>query len=155
MLVDKIEETFLKIAEKIGMKKLASIYGEHREGMRYLLFGGLTTVINIIIFAICSKVMHFPTAVSNTIAWIIAVLFAYVTNKLYVFDSKTKEKKALAREIISFFGARVFTLVLETAFLWLVIDKLGFNEIFMKIISNILVIILNYIFSKIFIFVKK
>ena len=97
MLVDKIEEFFLKIAEKIGMKKLASIYREHREGMRYLVFGGLSTVLNVVVFAICSKAMHFPTAVSNTIAWIIAVLFAYVTNKLYVFDSKTKEKKAKRR----------------------------------------------------------
>ncbi len=155
MIIDKIEEFFLKMVEKIGMKKLAGIYREHKEGMRYLIFGGISTVLNVIIFAICSKVVHFSTVVSNTIAWIIAVLFAYVTNKLYVFDSKTKEKKALAREIVSFLGARVLTLVLETAFLKLVIDMLGFNEILMKIISNILVIILNYVFSKLFIFKNK
>ncbi len=155
MIIDKVEEFFLKIAEKIGLKKLADLYRKHREGMRYLVFGGLSTVLNIIVFAICAKAMNFSTTISNTIAWIIAVLFAYITNKLYVFDSKTEKKAALIKEIILFFGARVFTLILETAFLWLVIDKLGFNEIFMKIISNILVIILNYIFSKIFIFVKK
>lgn len=155
MIINKIEEFFLKIAEKIGLKKLADLYRKHREGMRYLVFGGLSTVLNIIVFAICAKAMNFSTTISNTIAWIIAVLFAYITNKLYVFDSKTEKKAALIKEIILFFGARVFTLILETAFLWLVIDKLGFNEILMKIISNILVIILNYIFSKIFIFVKK
>lgn len=154
MIIDKIEEFFLKIAEKIGLKKLALFYRAHKEGMRYLIFGALSTVLNIIIFAICSKIMHFSTAVSNTIAWIAAVLFAYITNKLYVFDSKSTKTKALIKEVISFLGARVFTLVLETAFLWLVIDKLGFNDILMKIISNIIVIILNYVFSKLFIFKK-
>ena len=86
MIIDKIEEFFFKIADKIGLKKLADLYRVHREGMRYLVFGGLTTVINILVFAICSKVINLSTEVSNTIAWIIAVLFAYVTNKLYVFD---------------------------------------------------------------------
>ena len=155
MLVDKIEEFFLKIAEKIGMKKLASIYREHREGVRYLVFGALSTVINIVVFAICTKLANLSTAVSNTIAWILAVLFAYVTNKIYVFNSITKGFDDLTREILSFFGARIATLIIETAFLWIVIDKLRFNEIFMKIISNIIVIILNFVFSKIFIFKKE
>ena len=154
MLIDKIEELALKILEKIGLKKLADIYRKHKEGMRYLVFGALSTVINIIVFAICSKMANLSTTISNIIAWIIAVLFAYVTNKLYVFDSKTVKLKDLAREIFSFFSARIATLVIETAFLWVVIDKLGFNDILMKIISNIIVIILNYIFSKIFIFKK-
>ena len=154
MLIDKIEELALKILEKIGLKKLADIYRKHKEGMRYLVFGVLTTVINIIVFAICSKMANLSTTISNIIAWIIAVLFAYVTNKLYVFDSKTVKLKDIAREIFSFFSARIATLVIETAFLWVVIDKLGFNDILMKIISNIIVIILNYIFSKIFIFKK-
>ncbi len=155
MIIDKIEEFFLKIAEKIGLKKLADCYREHREGMRYLVFGALSTVINIVVFAICAKFVNLSTAISNTIAWIVAVLFAYVTNKIYVFNSKTSELRNLAREIISFFSARIVTLVIETAFLWIVIDKLGFNDILMKIISNIIVIILNYVFSKIFIFKKE
>ena len=155
MIIDKIEEFFLKIAEKIGLKKLADWYREHREGMRYLVFGALSTVINIVVFAICTKLVNLSTAVSNTIAWILAVLFAYVTNKIYVFNSKTKGFNDLTREILSFFGARIATLIIETAFLWVVIDKLGFNDIFMKIISNIIVIILNFVFSKIFIFKKE
>lgn len=155
MIIDKIEEFFLKIAEKIGLKKLADLYREHREGMRYLVFGALSTVINIVVFAICAKLVNLSTAISNTIAWIVAVLFAYVTNKIYVFNSKTSELRNLVREIISFFSARIVTLVLETIFLWIVIDKLGFNDILMKIISNIIVIILNYVFSKIFIFKKE
>ncbi len=155
MIIDIVEKICLKILEKIGLKKLAEIYRKHQEGMRYLVFGALSTVINIVVFAICSKTANLSTAISNTIAWIVAVLFAYITNKIYVFNSKTTKIKELAKEIISFFSARIVTLVLETAFLWVVIDKLGFNEILMKIISNIIVIILNFIFSKIFIFKKE
>ena len=155
MIIDKIEEFFLKIADNIGLKKLADWYRAHKEGMRYLVFGALSTVLNIVVFAICAKLARLSTTISNTIAWIAAVLFAYVTNKIYVFNSKTTGIKDLVREILSFFGARIATLVLETAFLWVVIDKLGFNDIFMKIISNIIVIILNFVFSKIFIFKKE
>ncbi|HCC03470.1 MAG TPA: hypothetical protein DEP51_01235 [Clostridiales bacterium] len=155
MIIDKIEDFFLKIAERIGLKKLADWYREHREGMRYLVFGVLSTIINIVVFAICERMLHLSTIISNVIAWIIAVLFAYITNKLYVFDSKTTKKQELAKEIISFFSARIFTLVIETIFLKIVIDKLGFNEILMKIISNVIVIVLNYVFSKIFIFKEE
>ncbi len=155
MIIDKIEDFFLKILDKIGLKKLADWYRAHKEGMRYLVFGALSTVLNIVVFAICAKLARLSTTISNTIAWIAAVLFAYVTNKIYVFNSKTTGIKDLVREILSFFGARIATLVLETAFLWVVIDKLGFNDIFMKIISNIIVIILNFVFSKIFIFKKE
>lgn len=155
MIVDKIEKFFLNLAEKIGLKKLADIYREHIEGMRYLIFGALSTVINFFIFEICIKGLNFSATLSNIIAWIITVIFAYLTNKLYVFNSKTSGLKELGKEIISFFNARIATLILETLFIWIVIDKLGFNDILMKIVSNIIVIILNYVFSKIFIFKKK
>ena len=154
VIIDKIENFFLKLAKKIGLKKFAELYREHIEGMRYLIFGALSTVINFFVFEICVKGLNFSTALSNIIAWVVAVIFAYLTNKLYVFDSKTSRLKELGKEIISFFSARIATLVIETVFLWIVIDKLGFNEILMKIVSNIIVIILNYIFSKVFIFKK-
>ena len=155
MIIDKIEEFFLKIAEKIGLKKLADWYRKHKEGMRYLVFGLLTTLLNLLIFTICCRIIKIQVVISNIISWIIAVLFAYVTNKLYVFDSKVIQKKELAREIISFFYARIVTLVIETIFLWITVIKLGLNEIIMKIIANIIVIILNFVFSKIFIFKKE
>ena len=88
MIVDKIEKFFLKLAEKIGLKKFAELYREHIEGMRYLIFGALSTVINFFVFEICVKGLNFSTALSNIIAWVVAVIFAYLTNKLYVFDSK-------------------------------------------------------------------
>lgn len=155
MIIDKIEDFFLKIAERIGLKKLADWYREHKEGMRYLVFGLLTTLLNLLIFTICCRIIRIPVLISTIISWIIAVLFAYVTNKLYVFDSKEIQKKELAREIISFFNARIVTLVIETVFLWATVIKLGLNEIIMKIIVNIIVIVLNFVFSKVFIFKEE
>ncbi len=154
-MIDKIEDFGLAILEKIKLKKLADWYREHREGMRYLIFGALSTVVNIIVFAICSDLFSLNTTVSNIIAWIVAVVFAYITNKIWVFESHTINLKELIWEITTFFGARVFTLVLETIFLVIFIDKLNFNKLLMKVISNILVIILNFVFSKIIIFKKK
>ena len=154
-MIDKIEDFGLAILEKIKLKKLADWYREHREGMRYLIFGALSTVVNIIVFAICSDLFSLNTTVSNIIAWIVAVVFAYITNKIWVFESHTTILKELIWEITTFFGARVFTLIIETVFLIIFIDKLNFNKILMKVISNILVIILNFVFSKIIIFKKK
>lgn len=154
-IVDAVEEFFLKIFEKIGLKGFVELYREHREGMRYLVFGGLTTVVNIVVFAICKDLCELSTISSNIIAWIIAVLFAYITNKLFVFYSKADSLEDLGREIISFFGARIFTLLVETAFLKITVDYYEFNSIIMKIISNIIVIILNFVFSKLFIFSKN
>lgn len=154
-LIDTIEEFFLNLFEKIGLKFFTKYYREHKEGMRYLVFGGLTTIVNIIIFTLTHDLIDLSTTISNIIAWIIAVIFAYLTNKFFVFRTKAKDKKDLVREFSSFFGARVVTLVIETIFLNIFIDILGFNSILMKVISNIIVIILNFIFSKIFIFKKE
>lgn len=155
MIIDNIEELCLKIIEKIGLKDLANWYREHQEGMRYLIFGALSTVVNIIIFTICTSFMKCSTTIGNVIAWIIAVIFAYITNKIWVFKSETKGIKGLIKEICSFTGARVATLVMETVFLVIFIDKLHFNTFLMKIISNILVILLNFILSKVWIFKKN
>ncbi len=154
-IVDSVEEFFLKLFEKIGLKFFTDYYREHKEGMRYLVFGALSTLVNIFVFTLAYDFVNLSTTISNVIAWIVAVIFAYITNKFFVFFTKAKDIKDLIREIAAFFGARVFTLVVETIFLNIFIDKLGFNSILMKIISNILVIILNFIFSKLFIFKKE
>ena len=155
MIVDKIEEFCLKILEKIGLKKIADLYKAHQEGMRYLVFGALTTIVNIAVFMFIAKAFNLSTAICNSIAWIIAVLFAYITNKIWVFKVKKNSFKELFFEIVYFFLARVFTLVLETIILVIFVDKLYFNRFIMKIISNIIVIIVNFILSKILIFKKK
>ena len=154
-MIDKIEEFGLKILEKIHLKKLADWYRKHREGMRYLIFGALTTIVNIVSYAILYYIFHISNAVSNILAWIIGATFAYITNKLYVFNSKVKNKKELLKEIIYFYGCRLLTLAIDEGIMILAVDKLGWNALLMKIIANIIVIILNFIFSKILIFKKK
>ena len=161
MIIDKIEEFCLKILEKIGLKGLASWYRKHQEGMRYLVFGALSTIVNIAVYSIFSAILLKGLAnetlkvnISEIIAFVAAVLFAYITNKLYVFNSKTNGIKELAREIGSFLGCRIFTeiisILMMNAAVWLSI-----NDILMKVISNIVVIILNFVFSKILIFKGK
>ena len=154
-MIDKIEEFGLKILEKIHLKILADWYRSHQEGMRYLIFGALTTLVNIVAYSILYYVFHINNATSNIIAWIIGATFAYITNKLYVFNSKVNTKIELLKEILYFYGCRLLTLIIDEAIMIVTVDKFGWNALLMKIIANIIVIILNFIFSKILIFKKK
>lgn len=160
-MIDKIEEFVLKILRKIKLGKLADIYEEHKEGMRYLIFGVLTTLVNIVVSAIMYYLVfvklpeEIKVNLSTIIAIIAAWIFAYVTNKLYVFDSKTNNKKELIKEIISFISCRGVTAIVEIVLMNIFVTMLQFNYILMKIIVNIIIIVLNFIFSKLFIFKKK
>lgn len=131
-----------------------SWYNKYKEVLLYLLFGGLTTIVNILTFYIFRK-LNVELYISNIIAWIISVLFAFITNKLYVFESKNKSKKENIKEITSFFGFRLLSLVFDMGSMFLLINILKINDLLSKIFANILVIILNYIFSKLFIFKNK
>ena len=121
----------------------------------YLIFGGLTTVVNIVAYFILGRLLNIETVISTIAAQIISILFAYITNKIFVFESKTSGKKELLREMISFFACRALSAVMDVVIMYITVDLLHFNDIVMKIISNIIVIILNYVFSKIIIFKKK
>ena len=154
-MIEKIEEFFLKILEKIGLKRLTDWYRAHIEVMRYLVFGVLTTAINIIVYSICFYGLKIENLVSNIIAWILSVVFAYITNRKYVFDSKANTFKAICIEVFSFFASRLITLGVDEGIMFVTVDKWQWNGLLMKIVSNIIVIILNYIFSKIIIFRKK
>jgi putative flippase GtrA len=160
-MIDKIEELGLKILEKIKLKKLADLYRAHREGMRYLIFGGLTTIVNILVYIIFAKLIlrRLPSEelivnISEIIAFIAGVIFAYVTNKIYVFKSKTNTAKELLTEMISFTGCRIFTEIISILMMNMAV-WLSINDVIMKIVSNIVVIILNFVFSKLLIFKKR
>lgn len=154
-ILEKIEDFFLKILDKIKLKSLADLYRNHREGWRYLIFGALATVVNIVAYSVAFYLMNIDNAISNIIAWVIAAIFAYLTNKYMVFISKVDSKKALLKEITSFFSCRLFTLLIDEAIMIITVDKLGWSGILMKIIANIIVIILNFVLSKLIIFKKK
>ena len=131
-----------------------SWYNKYKEGLLYLFFGGCTTLINIISFIIFRQ-FKLGVDVSNIIAWLIAVIFAFITNKLFVFDSRNTDRKTVMKETISFLIARVISLGIDTGLLHLMIDFMKIHEVIAKVISNIVVIIVNYIFSKLFIFKKE
>lgn len=159
--LEKLENFFLKLLEKIRLKKMADLYREHREGMRYLIFGALATVVNIVVFWICSYFIFnsLPEAqrvsISNSISIVVAVVFAYITNKLFVFESKTNSFKELFREIASFTGCRIITAVVDMGVMQLLVVSMKWNDMLAKIIVQIIVILLNFIFSKLIIFKKK
>ena len=152
---EAIEKFFLNLARKIKLGKLADLYENHLEGMRYLIFGALATVVNIAIYSIFYYVCQISNSTSNVIAWIIAAIFAYLTNKILVFESKVDSKNQLLKEMVSFFGCRLLTLAIDQVIMIITVDNLSLNGFLMKIISNIVVIILNFVFSKLFIFKKK
>lgn len=134
------------------VEKIKSLFYKYKSQVLYLFFGGLSTLLNIIIFFILNTVISINYQVSNVIAWIVVVIFAYITNKIWVFESKTNSKGELIKETISFLTARIITLVIEFILLYLFIEKFLMLEILAKIIINAIVIVLNYIFSKLFIF---
>lgn len=136
------------------MNKIKALYEKHKEIILYIIFGGLTTVINYVIYFIMTFV-GIDIYTSNTVAWIGAVLFAYLTNRKMVFNSQANNKKSIIKELIAFYGARVFSFIVETILLYIMVDFILMNEYIAKLILQILVIVLNYIFSKFFVFRKK
>lgn len=136
------------------MDKCINLYKKHKEVILYLIFGFLSTAINIIAFWACNNLFKIDYKISNVIAWILAVIFAFVTNKLIVFESKNKTKEEITREVISFFIARLISLIVDMLMMVIMIDIIKINSIVAKVISNVVVVIINYIFSKFIIFRK-
>ena len=135
--------------------RLGALYEKHKEKFWYLVFGGLTTLINIVSFYLLHEILHVDKVVANTAAWILSVLFAFITNKLFVFESKSWECRRILWEFFSFIGARVASGVFDTVFLLFFTEWVfHFPSMPVKIISNIIVIILNYVFSKWIVFRK-
>ena len=141
------------IEEYIEDMNNTSWFNKYREVLFYLFFGGCTTLVNIVSFFLL-RLIKLSLYSSNIIAWFLSVLFAFITNKLFVFESKGKSKKEVTKECLSFFGFRLLSLLFDMGIMYLLIDVLSWNEIVSKVLSNIFVIIINYVFSKLFIFKK-
>ena len=130
-------------------------YKKYKEVLLYLLFGGLTTIISIGSYAFFDVSMHMDPMIANIFSWILAVLFAYVTNRIWVFDSNAEGMKGIIQEMVSFFGGRVATLLMEEVILYVGINLLSMNSIGVKVAAQILVLIGNYLISKLFVFKGK
>lgn len=125
---------------------------KYKSFLLYIIFGGCTTLVNIITYAVCTRAFHLGTVASTVLAWILAVTFAYVTNRSWVFESRTNGTRDMIREITSFFSCRLLTGGLDLLIMYIFVDVFGMNDIIMKVISNVVVILLNYVASKLLIF---
>ncbi len=131
---------------------IRTLYEKYKEIILYLFFGGLTFLVSMASYIFFLRVFHDNALIANVFSWIFAVTFAYVTNRIWVFHSQNHGVKAITKEIISFFGGRVATLLLEEAILFVGINMMGMNNIVVKVIAQIVVVIGNYVISKIFVF---
>lgn len=129
------------------------LFEKYKEPVMYLVFGGLTTLVNVVAYYLFYELLSVSNTCSTLLSWFLSVLFAFITNKLWVFESK-EGGVALLREAASFFGCRAATGALDLLIMWLCVDILAFRAMICKIGSNVIVIILNYVFSKLIIFKK-
>jgi len=143
------------------MKKIIDLYKKYEELVNYVIVGGLTTVVSlstkwILLLTILDAKNAFELQVAVIISWVCAVTFAYIMNRIAVFKSENKD---ILKEVISFVGARVITLLVEMGLMWFFITLLGLNSnmwvFIVTMIVQIIILLLNYIFSKIFVFKKK
>ncbi|TLQ04801.1 GtrA family protein [Pediococcus stilesii] len=134
---------------------LKQLFNKYKPVLSYLFWGVITTLVNIVVFAILSKNLHLFYQTSNVIAWFASVLVAYISNKLWVFNSHTETGKELFAEAIRFFLMRTATLVLDIIIMFVGVSLLHGDDIIVKIIDNIIVIISNYAFSKLVVFKDK
>ena len=131
------------------LKKILS-----QETIRYIFFGGLTTLISIVIYALCISA-GLGVALSNTVSTVIAVSFAFTTNKIWVFDSRDLSRQTTGRELSKFLIGRGATYLIETGLLIFLVDYLGLHPILCKNFTQVLIIVLNYIVSKFIVFRRK
>lgn len=142
---------FMKLYELI--KKY---YLKYKEIINYLICGGLSTVVNFVSYFAFARLFKIDEVISSGLSWVVAVIFAYIVNKIFVFESKTETKKALIKEFTSFIACRVISgITCDVGTFALMVKVLHINDIVSKIITQVMVVIVNYIFSKLIIFKKK
>lgn len=154
-MTENREDIFDKIMQLPLLKSLEPFYKKHKEILLYLFFGGVVTIVSIGTFQLFYAVFKINELIANVISWIISVLVAYTTNRTWVFRSTANTKSAVITEILGFFGGRIATLVIEELIILVFVTLLKFNSLAVKLAAQIAVIVLNYIFSKLWIFKDK
>ena len=149
------QDIFDRLMKLPLLRKAEPFYKKNKEILLYVFFGGFAVLLNIGLFQFFHEVLNINELISNAISWVLCVLFQYWTNSTWVFDGKAENRKALLGQMVSFFGGRIFTLVVEELILAIFITWLGFNPLIIKTIAQIIIIILNYIISKKIVFKKR
>ena len=153
--MDNKPDIFDRIMSWRIAKPFRPFYDAYKEPLLYLFFGGLTTVLSIGLFWAFTQPLHMNALTANAAGWVLCVLFAYVTNRTWVFQDRAHGAKGILRECGTFILGRVGTLVMEEAVLWLGIDLLGMNSMLVKVFAQVLVVLGNYFISKWFVFASK
>ena len=137
------------------IQKIRDLVIKYWDIVSYLFFGVCTTIVNYLIYIPCYNFLGMSATVSNMIAWVVAVAFAYLTNKPFVFKSNDWSAKTVVPELTKFVGCRIGSGAAETLILLVAVDLLGWNGNIWKLVTQVMVVILNYIGSKLLVFRKK
>ena len=148
------KDIFDRIMDWRVFKPLQPFYQRHKEVLLYLLFGGLTTLISMLSFAL-GRGVGMNEHVANVISWILAVTFAFMTNRIWVFPAQTQHWCEWAKQAVSFYGGRVATLLVEEAIVLIFITWLHLPDMAVKAVAQVVLIVLNYFISKFAVFRQK
>ena len=129
-----------------------TFYKKNKEVVLYLFFGGLAFVVSIATYVFFDVILSMNELIANVLSWIITVSFAYVTNKIWVFDAPIHTTQEFFKQIVSFFGGRIATLIIEELILLVFVTVLAFPSVLVKIVTQVIAIVLNYVISKFFVF---
>jgi putative flippase GtrA len=149
------DDIFDKMMRLPVLRTFEPFYKKHKEVLLYLLFGGLSFLLNMGLFILIHRTTTLNELVNNIICWVVCVLFQFFTNRIWVFNGYVDSTAGFFRQMASFFGGRLFTLAVEEAILAVFITWLGLNTTAVKLAAQVAVIVLNYIISKWIIFRKK
>ena len=137
------------------MDKFKLVLKKYQDVIPYLFFGVCTTIVNVFAYWMCSHLFLISTMISSIVAWIAAVLFAYLTNRKWVFNSNANTINDVIKEITSFFCCRFATGVVDWMCMYVFVEILNMNDLVIKVFANVLVIVLNYVASKLIIFKEE
>lgn len=146
------KDIFDKLMELPILRIFNPFYKKYKELLLYLFFGGLSFIVSIATYALFNVGMNINELIANVLSWIITVMFAFLTNRVWVFQSTTNGVAEFVKQMLVFYSGRVITLVVEEVILLVFITWLGFNSMLIKVIAQVIVILLNYVISKLVVF---
>ncbi len=153
--INQPQDIFDKIMTLPLLNKFEGFYKKNKSVLLYLFFGALTTFVSILSFVLAGTILKFNVHVANTISWILAVTFAFFTNRKWVFDGKTHSKSQFFKQAGNFYAGRLFTYFVEELILIVFVNFLKLNQDIVKIVAQFVILTLNYIISKFIVFRKK
>lgn len=153
--MERKKDIFDRLMELPILRYFQPFYEKNREMLLYLFFGGLAFLVSIFTFALFDVTFGMNELIANVVSWIITVTFAFFTNRIWVFQAPTETAKEFISQLVMFFGARVVTLVVEEVILLVFVTWMQFDSMVVKIVAQVVVIVLNYILSKLVIFKDK